>query len=205
MDRAPQEVSTALAPEDADAALEALHDLPQLRRDIAHLRQSQQLLLAALAAVSTDDEVRRARALAAEAIRVNTDMLGGIAPASAATLTEGSLPEGIAGLDTTKGLALVRGNTGLYLSMLARFMEDQRGSADDVAMSLALGDAAAAQRIAHTVKGASASLGATDMQAAAASLEQALKDGVRGLELQMRVRAFDGTLSALIEALAQRL
>jgi HPt (histidine-containing phosphotransfer) domain-containing protein len=120
----------------------------------------------------------------------------------AAPAADGELPEGIPGLDTALGLSLMMGKKPLYLEVLARFVRSQRGTAEDIAMSLALGDAATAQRLAHTAKSVARSIGATTLQAVDAELEQALKDGLRGAALQQRLRNFESTLSTLIGALA---
>ena len=68
-------------------------------------------------------------------------------------------------------------------------------------MALVFGDALAAERLAHTAKGVSGSIGATALQAAASELEQGLKDGLRGAPLEPRLRAFESALNTLIEAL----
>jgi two-component system, sensor histidine kinase and response regulator len=120
---------------------------------------------------------------------------------SAAGNPLGELPSDITGLDTALGLSRMMGKKKLYLEMLRRFVASHRGVAEEMSMSLAFGDTAAAERMAHTAKGVGGSIGATALQAAAGELEQALKDGVRGAALQQRLREFEATLSALIGAL----
>jgi PAS domain S-box-containing protein len=81
----------------------------------------------------------------------------------------------VAGLDVTRGLALLRGNSSKYLDLLRHFVELH---ADDMALlaaSLADGDHAAALRLVHTLKGASATLGADSLAALTVHLEGLLR------------------------------
>ena len=81
----------------------------------------------------------------------------------------------VAGLDVTRGLALLRGNAAKYVDLLQQFVALH---ADDMALlaaSLADGDHAAAQRLIHTLKGASATLGADSLAALTVHLEGLLR------------------------------
>ncbi|TXT36243.1 MAG: PAS domain-containing protein [Comamonadaceae bacterium] len=84
------------------------------------------------------------------------------------------LPE-VAGLDTAQGLATVMGQRPLYLRQLKRFFDSYQDFATLFAAALVDTDTQAATRAAHTLRGIAGNLGATDLQHAAARLEQACK------------------------------
>jgi two-component system, sensor histidine kinase and response regulator len=113
----------------------------------------------------------------------------------------GELPEGIPGLDTALGLSRMMGKKKLYLDMLQRFADSHRGVVEEISMALVFDDVPAAERLTHTAKGVSGSIGATALETAASALEQGLKDGVRGAPLEPRLREFESALNALIAAL----
>jgi len=102
----------------------------------------------------------------------------------------------IPGLDTAQGLHRVLGKESLYLDLLRRFRTGQRHAGDQLHQALATGDTAAAQRIAHTLKGIAGSLGAGALQAEAAALEARLRGGEPA-----RPEAMVAALEALVQAL----
>lgn len=83
----------------------------------------------------------------------------------------------IPGIDTLSGLRRVVGNKSLYLDLLKRYAEGQRDAPHNAREALEKGDRTLAERIAHTLKGVSGNIGATDAQAAAAAVEAAIADG----------------------------
>jgi CheY-like chemotaxis protein len=97
--------------------------------------------------------------------------------AAASPETDPDLPE-IPGLDTSGGLLRVAGNKKLYRKLLLRFAEEYADSAEVLAKALAAGDPATAGRLAHTVKGVAANLGAGTVRTAAAELEKAIRDSL---------------------------
>lgn len=122
------------------------------------------------------------------------------ATARAAPETDPDLPE-IAGLDTNGGLLRVAGNKRLYRKLLLQFAEEYAGAAELAGKALADGDAETAGRLAHTVKGVAANLGAGAVQAASAELEKAIREslGPASIEL-LRTR-----LKEVLAPLADRL
>ena len=88
------------------------------------------------------------------------------APASEATPNEVT---GIAGVDTADGLHRVGGNERLYRAMLRQYAEDQADTAAALRAALAAADMKTAERLAHTLKGVSATLGIKPASQAAAS------------------------------------
>ena len=94
-------------------------------------------------------------------------------PPPATTLPAGLLH--IEGLDVAHGLEMVMGRNRLYLSLLEKFVTGQRDFVAQLDRLLVARDYAAAERLAHTLKGSAGQIGATVLRAAAEQLEQALK------------------------------
>ncbi len=89
---------------------------------------------------------------------------------------EGTVPA-IPGLDSALGLKRLRGKRTLYLDLLRKFAEGQRNATEQIRQSLARGDTATAERIAHTLKGIAGNVGATGIQNEAAVVEHGIRDG----------------------------
>jgi HPt (histidine-containing phosphotransfer) domain-containing protein len=83
----------------------------------------------------------------------------------------------VEGLDTTDGMLRVGGNRTLYLKLLRQFIEAEHDAPARIRERLSVEDRATAERMAHTIKGVAGSLGAGAVQAAAAELERAVKEG----------------------------
>jgi CheY-like chemotaxis protein len=79
--------------------------------------------------------------------------------------------------DTRSGLVRTQGDVGLYRRLLRKFADGQRGFPQQFSSALAGRDAAAPTRLAHTLKGLAATLGAEALAGAAGALEQALRGG----------------------------
>jgi two-component system sensor histidine kinase/response regulator len=92
-----------------------------------------------------------------------------------ANASPGALPR-IEGLDTADGLARVGGNQKLYLKLLRQFVAQQGEAAVQIAQFLQAGDHAAAERMAHTVKGVAGNLGAKSIHTTAAELEKLIRE-----------------------------
>jgi two-component system, sensor histidine kinase and response regulator len=78
----------------------------------------------------------------------------------------------VEGLDVAAGLRVANGRFDLYLRLLSRFVRSDDGDAPRAALTA--GDAVAARRAAHTLKGVAATLGAFALREAAAALEGAI-------------------------------
>jgi HPt (histidine-containing phosphotransfer) domain-containing protein len=87
---------------------------------------------------------------------------------------EPALPA-IPGLDTVSGLRRVAGNRKLYRDLLGQYVVGQADAPARIQAALAAGDRAAAERLAHTLKGVSGNIGAIVIEPLAAELEQALR------------------------------
>ena len=103
-------------------------------------------------------------------------------PMPAPPSTSGVLPAGlpaafahIPGLDCAAGLHYVGGRTTLYLKLLNRQIETREQQLGEIRTALTTGDFATAQRLAHSLKGSSATLGLVTLRQNALTLEQALR------------------------------
>jgi two-component system sensor histidine kinase/response regulator len=81
-----------------------------------------------------------------------------------------------AGFDVPGALRRLLGDHRLYASMLRRFADRQRSFASQLAAMLDAGDVGDAERLAHTLKGLAANLGALELSRAAAELEAVLRE-----------------------------
>ncbi len=98
------------------------------------------------------------------------------APARIAPVDASSLPlPNIAGLDTAAGLRRAGNNKKLYRQMLLMFARDNADYQQTFSEYFANTQWQEAERLAHTLKGLSGTLGANDLQPAAQELEAACK------------------------------
>jgi len=81
----------------------------------------------------------------------------------------------IAGIDTQSALKRTGGNRQRYVSLLRKFADSQAGAVGEIRAALKAQDPANARRIAHSLKGASANLGANTLATAAGNAEVAIK------------------------------
>ncbi len=89
-----------------------------------------------------------------------------------------SLPE-LPGVDVSAGITTSMNNLKLYTRLLGRFRDSAANFAGQFAAAQAdAADPVAAERCAHTLKGNAGNIGARGVQAAAAALEVACRDGV---------------------------
>jgi CheY-like chemotaxis protein len=92
-------------------------------------------------------------------------------PAAEKAPSEKSKPLMIEGIDTEGGLRRVVGNRNLYMDLLRRFSEGQRGFDSRIKEAFDGGDLRTAERLAHTLKGVAGNIGAGEVQALAGELE----------------------------------
>ena len=81
----------------------------------------------------------------------------------------------VPGMNVTRGLAALRGKADKYLDLLGRFVDSHVDDMTLLGASLADGDHATALRLAHTLKGTGATLGADRLAGMAAHLEGLLR------------------------------
>ncbi len=89
--------------------------------------------------------------------------------------TDHSTPQ--ASLDLERGLRQTGGRRVLYWSLLRLFTEHHRDTPAVLQQLLATGDLAGAQRIAHTLRGSAAQIGAVAVEGHAGLMEDALRRG----------------------------
>jgi two-component system sensor histidine kinase/response regulator len=111
----------------------------------------------------------------------------------------------IIGLDMEDGLTRVAGNRKLYLKLLRQFIEQQGPAVTQIAAALAAGDAALAERLAHTLKGVAGNIGAKSVQSAADALEKLILSKAAVAEVdsarQQAAAALDPLIAHLKEVL----
>jgi len=89
----------------------------------------------------------------------------------------------IAGVDIADGLHRVGGNERLYRAMLRQYADDQADTPTALRAALAAADMKTAERLAHTLKGVSATLGIKPASQAAAVVEDRIRhDRLGGIE-----------------------
>jgi len=113
----------------------------------------------------------------------------------------GDLPDQLAGIDLALGLRRVLGKKPLYLSLLRRFLAEHGDATAEIRRALEAEDLVTAERLAHTIKGVSGTIGATRLSECAAELEAAIRgrksrDAIDGL-LPPFAAALDGLLAEL--------
>jgi two-component system sensor histidine kinase/response regulator len=109
----------------------------------------------------------------------------------------------IDGLDVSRGLEYLGDQLKVYVRVLKLFAERCDGDIAACRAALEAGEFQDARRMAHTIKGNAAVLGATELQPLAAELEMAIKAGedLPGvLALMDRVAAVYGALAARLRA-----
>jgi two-component system sensor histidine kinase/response regulator len=112
---------------------------------------------------------------------------------------------GIPGLDVDRGLSIACGNQKLYRTILGRFAQGQAKVPEQVQQALADGDVAAAERLAHTLKGVAANIGAREIQALAARLEESLRNYEPPVVVQEHLHGLEGPLASLVGRLSEQL
>ncbi|WP_431258136.1 response regulator [Roseateles chitinivorans] len=114
------------------------------------------------------------------------------------------LPQ-IAGLDVQLGLATAGGHLPLYRKLLRTFHDTQTGFAADFADATASGDAITMTRLAHSLRGAAATLGARPLAAAAGALEQACAQRASAAERDPLLVRTQSLLATLLVSLGRHL
>jgi two-component system sensor histidine kinase/response regulator len=126
------------------------------------------------------------------------------APATPAAADDAALAAalaGIAGLAPELGLQAVRGRMTSYRRLLGKFIASHGGDFATIRQCLAAGQADEARRLAHSLKGAAATLGASAVHHAAAALENALRTGSDAAAVDTLLTAAATAYGELAEAL----
>jgi CheY-like chemotaxis protein len=113
-------------------------------------------------------------------------------PATAAPMAAAAAegPLGIDGIDVKSALKRTGGNRKRYEALLRRFAQQQAATVEDIRKALSMGDAATAERAAHSLRGAAGTLGAGALSEAAAKAETAIKMG-QGIDTALTSLSID--------------
>jgi CheY-like chemotaxis protein len=123
------------------------------------------------------------------------------APGGDSKLTQASDLPSVTGLDTKDGLTRVAGNRKLHLKLLRQFVEQQGPAVTQINEALSRNDNAAAERLAHTVKGVAGNLGARAIQQLAGKVEKAISTKVPAAELAPLLQDLRSTLEEFVNSL----
>lgn len=104
----------------------------------------------------------------------------------------------IPGLDTRLGLLRIGEDRNLYRRLLDRFVETQSEIATAMRKAMTEGDLDRARQLAHNIKGAAGNLGASELEAAAHKMEQALGED-QPLQIEEVLANFEQSLTQLID------
>ncbi len=102
---------------------------------------------------------------------------GASRPRTPADIGQTRLDLGVEGLNTDLGLRRVRGKQPVYLSLLRKFVARQGDWPIQMAEALDAADLVTAERMAHSLKSVAGNIGADALEAAAAQLESAIRQG----------------------------
>ena len=96
-----------------------------------------------------------------------------VTTAEVETSDKEELPAELPGINMSAGLDITQGNTALYRKLLVKFRANYAEFSTEFRDVQNSGDSEAVTRLAHTLKGVAGNIGATQVQEAAAALEQA--------------------------------
>ncbi len=116
--------------------------------------------------------------------------------------------QAVPGLNLARGLNSLMGNADRYLDLLQRFVQSHANDMHQIDVCLAQDDLATATRLAHTLKGTAATLGADKLAGLARELEDVLRSrgqaGVHSDDLDAQTGAVQAEIAALTAALPSR-
>jgi signal transduction histidine kinase/DNA-binding response OmpR family regulator len=112
------------------------------------------------------------------------------------------MPVQMPGIDVPSGLRMMQGDTNLYLKILGKFHASYAQAAEDMRTALGEGRNEAAQRLAHSIKGLAANIGANDLREAAAGIENSLRTADKAPS-EDAVDRFSDALALVISSLAR--
>jgi PAS domain S-box-containing protein len=113
----------------------------------------------------------------------------------------GPWPVEVPGLDSTRGLAAVRGQRTIYLRLLRLFAQSHGDDLSILRERLMAGDELGAVRVVHSLKGAAATLGADRLATRAAGLETALRRRAGTDAIESASEDIRGELGRLVAAI----
>jgi polar amino acid transport system substrate-binding protein len=115
------------------------------------------------------------------------------------SLDDQSIPT-LPGINLDAGLAVAQGNKTLFRKLLVKFRDSHGDFINEYQFARQSGDPEAAARLLHTLKGVAGNIGATQVQQACLSLEQA--GDASSDESRIRLQNLAGKLETVIDGLA---
>ena len=120
---------------------------------------------------------------------------------SGAQVEEAEQLPALTGIDTQAGLATAQQNLPLYRRLLKKYYQSQRNFVSQFQATRQEDDADARTRLAHTLKGVSANIGAGGVQQAAARLEEASRQDHAETRITGLLAVVDAELEPVMSAL----
>ncbi len=109
----------------------------------------------------------------------------------------------IAGLDSEAGKLTVGGDAAFYLRLLHMFADNHGNDAPAMRRLLAAGDRSGARRMAHTLKGVAATIGANALRATSLAVELAMQENVPDDQIEAAINTMETDLLPLVAAIRQ--
>jgi HPt (histidine-containing phosphotransfer) domain-containing protein len=104
------------------------------------------------------------------------------------------------GIEVQTGLVRAGGNQSLYVDLLSKFHRDYSDATSQIKSAFDNGEHELAQRLVHTVKGVSGSIGALDLENAASELETAVRQESAS-DLEDQLDKFDTELNIVLDSI----
>ena len=111
----------------------------------------------------------------------------------------------IQGIDIDRGLKNLAGRLPTYVRLLRMFIDTHGDDADTLRQQLGAGRTDEARRLAHSLKGASAALGAHELQFLAETLEHGIADCHSTEQTQDHLKHLNTALADLLDAIRANL
>jgi two-component system, sensor histidine kinase and response regulator len=138
----------------------------------------------------------------ATASNVNPPSASGSSATAPIAIDRFVLPSGIQGLDSELGLRRVSGKIALYETILRKYISSQATVIDELRCAVTQQDFELAKRLAHTTKGVSGNIGATEVQGIAAEIEAGLAENVDSASILDKLTMLEAALAPLLQSLA---
>jgi two-component system sensor histidine kinase/response regulator len=135
-----------------------------------------------------------------------TPQPGTRSPVAAKAAHQQRLPQPLSdceGLDADRALSVLHGNLDIYLRLLRQLNSSHGNDAQHLQREIAAGQTDTARQRAHALNGAAATLGATALQAAAAAIEQALRNNAPATTLPALLNTLKAEQTMLDEVLSR--
>ena len=109
----------------------------------------------------------------------------------------------IEGLDLNQGMLCAANNRKLYEKLLVAFESNNCNTVADIRVALSSGDTERAKRMAHSLKGLAATIGATELHVAAKNTEDAIISGPLNGVLEEALDNVDKLMATLLSQIRQ--